>query len=451
MRILLFEWFSGIIGSKPFFFPSLRTGVAILVSLLIGSILGVCETPDDKPPQPPHASNDLMGDTRISAAQLQRTIMDFSDQYVSALWLALDEYIQNEPDAAKRTRAQRWKVMLGATSMTIAGSQDPRAGLLDMAVFISAGKWAVDRHWIPEVFGSRAASLRPLYRRMDRKIWAEVATVLSPAQQSDLRGLIKAWEESDPPRNELLDVRLRNLDGVVLSQFSEARSARGLLASIQRLLGKVDQSLLYGERVLFYMERVPRMLALQSDLTIDRVAERFPIATINPDFNSFSTMAAKFPQQIQEALQDQEGAIGRALPEIRMSIESVERMSLSLQQTFNSAQEIATKVERLPFERSDYVQALQQTSTSLTQLNGVVAGLNQMLDSGTGDEPKALQLVRVMDARADQLLDKVFQKALILIGVFFAGVLLSLFVARAIFRRTPTNGTSDEKNTLTQE
>lgn len=423
--------------AKPKPFGALRrTGIAFAGFLLIGDF-GICFAAEDKPgpPRTPETTKEEMGDTRISAAQLQRTIMDFSDQYVSALWLAFDDYIQNEPDAAKRTRAQKWKVMLGATSMTIAASQDPRAGLLDMAVFISAGRWAVDRHWIPEVFSDQASPLRALYKNMDRKIWAEVDRVLTPAQQSDLRRLIKAWQESDPPRNELLDVRLRNLDGVVLDNFSEARSARGLLASIQRLLGKVDQSLLYGERMIFYMERVPRMLAQQSDLTIDRVAERFPIATINPDFSNLSAMADNFHMQLQEALQDQEGVIGKALPEIRMSIESVERLTLSLQQTFDSANQLATKVESLPFERNDYAMALQETSNTLLQLNGVLDGLNQLLDSGTAAEPKAHQLVQILDDRADQFLDKAFTRALILVGVFFGGVLISLFVARAIFRR----------------
>lgn len=372
-----------------------------------------------------------------SARVLQQAVMDFSDHYVSGLWLAFDEYIKNETDPAKRTNAQKWKVMLGATSMTIAGSQDPRAALLDMTVFISAGKWAVDRHWIPGVFGERAASLRVLYREMNRKIWEEAEKVLTPAQQSDLRSLIVAWEETDPPRNQLLDVRLRNLDGVVLSNFAEARSARGLMASIQRLLGKVDQSLLYGERVLFYMERVPRMLAQQSDLTIDRVAERFPIATINPDFSSLSAMAANLPQQINDALQDKEGVVGKALPEIRTSLESAERLSLTLQETFDSVNLLATKIEALPFERDDYAQAWQQTSTTLTQLNSFVNGLNQLLDSTTAAGPEGARLAQMVDERADRLLDKAFQRGLILIGVFFGGVLVSLVVARVIFRRTP--------------
>lgn len=370
-----------------------------------------------------------------SASQLQRTIMDFSDQYVSALWLALDNYIDTEKDAGRRANAQKWKVMLGATSMTIAGSRDPRDGLIDMAVFISAGRWALEKHWIPGVFGEGAAPLRAVYREMDDKIWEEAAQVLTPSQISDLKGLITAWVASDPPRSQLLDVRLRNLEGVVLSDFAEQRSARGLMASIKRLLGKVDQSLLYGERVIFYMERVPRMLSQQSDLTIDRVAERFPIATIDPDFDALAEMAADIPGQLTEMLKDREGIVAQSLPEVRKSIESAERLTLSLQHTFESVNALSDKVGELPFESDDYTRAWEQATSALARIDNLVAGLNQLIDGAVEGGPQAGEFARMLDDRAEKLMDRAFRRGLELIGVFFAGVLLSLVVARLLFRR----------------
>ena len=378
------------------------------------------------------------GQAQISPAVLQQTVMDFSDQYVSGLWPAFDAYMRQETDLTRRVNAQKWKVMLSASAMTIAGSRDPRAGLLDMAVFISAGKWALDKFWMPEVFGDKIAPLRDFYAEMDRKIWSDVAQVLTPEQQSDLRALIVAWEESNPSRQELLDVRLRNLDGVVLSKFAQTSSAKGLRASIQKLWGKVDESLLYGERMIFFMERMPRILEQQSDLTIDRVAQRFPIATVNPDFSNLPDLAADWQKQVADTLLAEDGVVTKSLPDVRASIESVERLTGSLQITLESANVLAGKVEKLPFAREDYLTALQETSTSLTQLNNLITGLNQMLDTSVAGEPKVAQLAQMLDQRADQLLDKAFSRALILIGVFFAGVVLSLVAARLILARRKT-------------
>ncbi|MEO6054950.1 MAG: hypothetical protein ABIP97_13160 [Chthoniobacterales bacterium] len=93
---------------------------------------------------------------KLTSGQIQLKVMDFSDQYVAALWSVMDDYIRKEPDASKRVTAQSWKVLLGSSSMAIAASIDPRTNLLDMAIFISVGKWAVNRYWIPKVFGERA-------------------------------------------------------------------------------------------------------------------------------------------------------------------------------------------------------------------------------------------------------------------------------------------------------
>jgi len=377
----------------------------------------------------------------MSAAQLQRTIMDFSDRYIAALWIALDQYIQNEPDVSKQVKAQRWKVMLGSTAMTIAASRDPRSGLLDMAVFISAGKWATNRYWIPEVFGDKAEGLRTVYSEMDREIWDEVKRVLTPSQVADLRRLIREWIATGPDRVEVLDVRLRNLDGVVLKNFSEAPSARGLLASVRRLWSSVDQSMLYGERVIFYMERMPRILALQSDLTIDRVAERFPIATLNPDLSGFPEFARDLPERIEQAISKREEFVKENLPALRASLESFERTTFSLQQSLESVNVLSDRIEKLPFGEKDYSLAFQNLSGSLTQVQGIVDGLNHLIDTSIAPdgEPRAARFVQALDERVDRWLDAAFYRALILIAAFFAGALVLLIAARILFPRSKAN------------
>lgn len=377
----------------------------------------------------------------MSASQLQRTIMDFSDRYISALWIALDGYIQNEPDVSKQVKAQRWKVMLGSTAMTIAASRDPRSGLLDMAVFISAGKWAANRYWIPEVFGPKAEALRTVYAEMDQEIWDEVKRVLTPAQVADLRRLIQDWIATNPSRVEVLDVRLRNLDGVVLKNFSEAPSARGLLASVRRLWGSVDQSMLYGERVIFYMERMPRILALQSDLTIDRVAERFPIATINPDFSNLPELGKDWPERIEQAISKREAFVSENLPDLRASLESFERTTLSLQQSLASIQELSGRIEKLPFNPDEYAVGYERLSASLGQTQQIVDGLNRLVDSTLAPDgrPRAAQWIEAADQKAQEWLDAAFYRALILLAAFFVGALVLLVVARTLFFRRPAN------------
>lgn len=374
-----------------------------------------------------------------SLARLQQDMMDFSDRFVSAVWQALDAYIASEPDVARQVKAQRLKVGLATASMTIAASRDPRANLLDMAVFISAGKWAANRYWIPAMLGEKAAGLRGVYDEMNRDIWEEADRVLTPAQSADLRGLLSAWEAGNPDPREVMDVRLRNLEGVVLSDFQEASSAKGLLASVRRLLGRVDQSLLYGERMMFYVERTPLVLAQQADLTVDRVAERFPIATVNPDFSQWADLANELPKQIGEIFERRSQVVRDVMPQVRGSLESLDHITQSLQGTVVAADSLATKVRQLPFKPEDYSAALDGTTASLNKLNEIVVNLNGLLDEapGRGRETRVAQLTRLLDERADRTLDAVFYRAALLIALLIGGLLLVVIAARLLFRRAP--------------
>jgi hypothetical protein len=234
-----------------------------------------------------------------------------------------------------------------------------------------------------------------------------------------------------------MDVRLRNLDGVVLRRFEESASARGLLANVRRWLGSVNQSLLYGERMMFYIERTPLILSQQADLTVDRVAERFPIATVNPNFDRWADLANTLPQQIEDLFAGRQQIVREALPEIRDSLGSLARITDSLHGTVTSADALATKVQQLPFTPDDYVAALNGATTSLDKLNALVAGLNRLLDE-TATDPEhssALQVARLLDEQAEHVMDEIFQRAAILIGLFIGGLLLVVVVARLLFRR----------------
>ncbi len=388
---------------------------------------------------------------RRSSARVQQEVMDFSDQFSTDLRAALDDYVAAEPDVERQVEAQRLQIGLVTSSMMIAASRDPRANLLDMAVFISAGRWAADRYWVPELLGERASGLRAAFAEAEAEIWEEVDEVLTAAQAADLRALIANWKQGARPR-DVRDVRLRNLDGVVLSQFQEAPSANELLASVKRFLGSVDQSLLTGERMLFYLERLPLLLERQADLTVDRVAERFPIATLNPDFAGWVDLANTVPGHLGDLYaahaNDLAAEMERVWPEVRGGLDTTERIADSVRGTAESVDALAEKIAALPFSQDEYVTALGGTVRSLEQLNGVVDGLNELLDqTAPGEwEARVAELTAVVDERSARAMDAVFWRAAALIGMAVVGALLVVLAARVGRRRVavaPTNANGE--------
>lgn len=369
-------------------------------------------------------------DANISSRRLQRDIMDFSDRYVAAIWNAIDTYVATETDPAKRIAALSWKIRFGSASMAIAASSDPRSGLLDMTTFISIGQWAAKRYWVPEVFGPSASSLNKVYTQMDQEIWKITATVLTPQQQQALRALIVAWEEGNPQMHEVADVRLRNLEGVQLRDFDPENTARGILASLRNLLSKVDTSLLYGERVMFYMERTPRILEQQTTLTLAQIGQSFPITTIQPDLNRLNLLVDELPLRLQAGIDHNQALIKDLLPEVRTTVESGERLAKSLDTSTQALRDLSAKID----PTTDYKAYLQETTTALKSLNASVDGLNQLLvkDPVTG-ESKVTELTSLIDQSSSAFTDKIFHHALILLACFFVGVVIVLVIARQLF------------------
>lgn len=374
----------------------------------------------------------------LSTSRIQSLVMDFSDQYTSAIGEVLEDYISTEPDASKRVAAQSWRVRYGSAAMTIAASRDPRTNLLDMTVFVTAARWAVDTYWIPKVFGKKASRLSTASRQSEEQIWTLAGRVLSLKQQSDLRELIKTWERQNPGARGVPDIRLRNLDGVRLTAFDDGLAARGILASVRKFLGRVDTSLLYGERMMFCIERTPRILSQQTELTLAQIGEAFPIAAVKPD--ALAGAIKELPAMLQEGIDHNEGSLKILLPQVGATLESANTLAASLDKTLLSVRDLAAKNSDSKLLNADPVALLKDTNQALAHLDSSINGLNRILEMNASGEWNIAEISRRIDEQSERVIDSAFQRALILIGVFFGGVILVLIVAKLLFRRANKPG-----------
>ncbi len=373
----------------------------------------------------------------LSPGRLQTAVMDFADAYVTSTGAAVDAYIAVESDPAKRVAARYWKVRYGSAAMTIAASRDPRTNILDMVVFITAGRWAVDSHWVPGVFGTQAAPLSEVYREQEEQIWTLASRVLSLRQQADLRQLIRNWQRDNPSWVNVADLRLRNLDGVQLRAFDDGLAARGILAGVRKFLGRVDTSLLYGERVLFYLERTPRILSGQTDLTLAQIGEAFPIATVNPTalVAGVSGMVKDLPALLQQGIDRNQGTLNTLLPQVGTTLESANRLAQTLNESLLSVRDLASRTDESGVLRIDPAPLVKDATQALAHLDSSIAGLNQLAEKLSAAERVPAEISRQIDVKADRMMDAAFHRVLVLLAVFFGGVACVLVIARLLFRR----------------
>ncbi len=282
-----------------------------------------------------------------SPARLQLEVMDFSDRYVNGMWSEIDGAFAGDPDPARRVAALSWKLRYGSASMEIASGADPRTNLLDMAVFISAGEWALDRYWVPEIFGEKGDGLRRHYREMSRLVWDLVAETLTEDQTTLLRSLVDQWIATDPKQFEVSAIRFRNLEDVNPADFRKEKSARGLMASVRRWLGEVNTSLLFGERVLFYVERTPRIINQQTDLTLAQIANDFPLTTFKPDLNIVTGYLDTLPARLQAGLDENQELFKDILPGVAGTISDARELLTSSNQLVTNSTQLVTSANEL--------------------------------------------------------------------------------------------------------
>jgi hypothetical protein len=134
----------------------------------------------------------------LSEAQLQAMVMNFEDLYVMSIWQTYDEIRRSTDNAEIRATAQSLKVRSNSNAITIAAGRNPAVNLLDMLVFVSLGRHAVENYWVPEVFGSPGEPLVKTYRKLETEIWKISARVLSEDQQKTLQNLIQEWIAANP-------------------------------------------------------------------------------------------------------------------------------------------------------------------------------------------------------------------------------------------------------------
>jgi hypothetical protein len=73
--------------------------------------------------------------------------------------------------------------------------------------------------------------------------------------------------------------------------------------------------------------------------------------------------------------------------------------------------------------------------SALSSLDSSVNGLNQLLATDEAGGSKLSTLVERLDGQADRMLDRAFERALWLMGIFFGGIAALLILARLLFPR----------------
>jgi hypothetical protein len=411
--------------------------------------------------------------TRRFESQLQLKVMRFADGYVDAVSRACAQAQSEATDSRLRYRLVDFQIKQATATVQIAAGPNPSINAVDMVVLASLTRKSA-AHNLPEIMGSKAQPIIEAFARLEKGAWPLV-DFLNPAQEADLRRRLTAWTPDAASLDSVAFNRLEDIakaSGLSANEQSSPNSILALIgvdpfSGLRPAVREMEQSRILGERAIYYAERTPMLLDLQTRALGAAVADmpetRSILATANRVGESAASLAetaAMLPetfskereatiQQLLTAMEQQQGTMRELVVEVRQSLEAVPKASDSIRGVLDGTDALLRRlkmgeppppgaVPRRPFDITEYTQAAATIGDATKQLQTLVTMLEH-------DAPAATFLGDAMRGHAERVVDHLYERVIEAFGVLFVGVLLIVLASRLLgahlaqrsARRTP--------------
>jgi hypothetical protein len=416
--------------------------------------------------------HDLMPESRKEEAaaarllQLQSRNMRFADQYVGSLVRVTRSAERSMTDAQQRYVLSGWLLAQANSAYVDASGENPVISTLDLVSLATLSRMIMEES-APEQMPDHAAALIAVHRDLEAQAWQLVTDILDPAQQADLRRLLVDWRAKNPGIQNAPFVRFQEFVALMPSAGEQHRKSLmpsslmgvvGLdpMAGLDPAVRQVEQSRLLAERAVFYAQRVPVIIDLQLDRSLNRLAAgpeslklQQQTASLADSAARFSTSTAALPDAIareREALVNQLSALLDAqsatltpmLLELRGALEAGNATATSVDQAVRSIDTLVARFEHKPgeprgkpFDVNEYTQAAAEITRAAGELQRLLGSVGM----------QAPQVGNALEAGATQgraLVDYFFVRVAWLIALLCAGLLATLLLYRWLSPRIRT-------------
>ena len=410
-----------------------------------------------------------------NALKVQALVMDLADRYIAALGEAVYLITRDgQVDAKGRWLAQSFLRNGVGASMDIAVGPNPATSLLDLLVLASLQTWSLEVHWIPAGIGEAGRPAVERLKRTETNIWSNAGEVLSRDQLRTLRRLIAAWIAENPNQTVVSLVRFKEFaDERKISSREMRGQAHGLLERFDVALATVDETRLLGERLLWFAGRYPYLLGEQTELTAYRLMDQpegarlvdaitatqrlsevlaVHIETLQSDLDDqqaalFERIAVernaavnqlfdRLDQEWHRLLDDmvsRQGELLGVMTELQETIAVSGSLAKDLTETVNAIDHVVGRFDRDPEDKSeplrmtDVRDAALETGHAAEKVTLLLERLIVLLESESWDRQIAM-----MTDPADEIIDRVFWRGVILIGLLVVGMGLLRMVPQRI-------------------
>ena len=243
----------------------------------------------------------IAAETSYSAVELQSQLMSFTDQLITELAEATNEYLyqgkEKSPGAKAAVAAARVNVSVAAVS--IAAGKNTEVALLDLIVLVELLSYTVEDDWIPKVLGAEGKVYVNVFSSLRKKLWQIADGVLTDIQEKELKELLAEWRRQNKGKlSSVADVRF--------SGFSKNRhnsslfaggKPGGFLKKVSEATQEIERTRLLAERAIYLAERQPKLIGW-------RIEQLFYTLALSDEFKSLLHNTTEIPRTSGEVAKE---------------------------------------------------------------------------------------------------------------------------------------------------
>ena len=326
--------------------------------------------------------------TSVDPVQVQQTLLRFADGYSTRMVVGIEK-LQQGTNAFETAEMLKWKIALASETCTIATGPNAIANLLDITIFVTVTRMALEEYWQPKVFGNSAQPMLDSCRNSETEIWRVTATVLSPQQLAELHKAIEEWHRQNPQPESVLAARALNFSSCVAGANQEDAAKPGSvfgllgvdpLAGMDPAVREIAQTRIFAERALYVTQKMPMLLRWQTELL-----------SRNAIGNLFDNLATERTNLVATLAGD-EMNLRPTLVELRQTVESATELLKSSDVTVKSldtflarfdkgtnAPVATTTTNTRPFDILDYAATAREVTATIKEFNTAINSLDNAM------------------------------------------------------------------------
>jgi len=389
----------------------------------------------------------LVRDERIGRKQLEELSNAFADRYFTLMLSASERVMRDNPDL-QQCRLMNGLRLLGVSSMyDIATSPDTLTQLVDQYVVVTLQNYFwVDSGRANVIWKERSQPIEENLRRAREDITALCERVFTEEQLLELDLQVSTWWSTRSGADFVAYVRFSEVASSKGQDLIEkVRDGGGLLEPLDRATEQLVEAQFAYDRSFFWAKRLPlfanwQILAMWYDIMVmpdvrraldgvDRVTT--VVGSLPTLLEQQGPVVQGLLQEYQRAMQATSGTLERAQP----LVEAVSGVMQASGGTIGKVNETLDKVAAMqaraeaakdpnappakPMDIAEVTALLAETRSTLTEANRALESGDRLLGSTAID-----QRLATVQAASDALIDKVFWRAMAVVGALIGGLVL---------------------------